>query len=295
MQQAKHSNKEIRSQNTPAVQMLTSHRGWGDSRAELAHDARSMVTALSLYCELLAEPGVLTEGAAHFVQELRLVTAASWRLLGKLAGVDEEAQGNSAGTHPWRFSPLIESLPSTRAKAEAPDIVHAGPCSPEIESFAEELEVNSNLLAALAGPGIKLRFKVTDGACRVGLKGEDLTRILVNLVRNSTQAMRGTGSIRIALSESTGGIGRVPKARLTIEDSGPGFPAANLEQKLEQGFKSSNLSPMSGERGRKPTGRRGLGLSIVRNLVEAAGGRVAAGNRLAGGAQIVIELPILNR
>ena len=31
----------------------------GESLAEVAHDARNMVTALALYCDLLEEPGVL--------------------------------------------------------------------------------------------------------------------------------------------------------------------------------------------------------------------------------------------
>ena len=273
---------------------LAAVRGGEESFSELAHDARNMVTALALYCELLAEPGVLMEGAGHFVQELQVVTAASWRLLEKLARVEERRPG-SFGTRSWRFSPLVEALPGTRL-AEEREISEIGPCSlGEIESLAEELEINSNLLAALAGPGVTLRFKVTGGACPVGLKGEDLTRILVNLVRNSTEAMHGSGSITIALSESSGDKGRSRRARLTIEDNGPGFPATGLEDAFEKGYSSSKISPTNGERSRKPTGRRGLGLYIVRNLVEAAGGRAAAWNCVAGGARIVIELPILNR
>jgi len=69
MQQPGHLRKEIRSQGADTNEALSPQRGWGDSYAELAHDARNMVTALALYCELLAEPGVLMEGAGHFVQE----------------------------------------------------------------------------------------------------------------------------------------------------------------------------------------------------------------------------------
>jgi signal transduction histidine kinase len=294
MQQAEKAGTGSRKRLDASGELLASVRGGEESFSELAHDARNMVTALALYCELLAEPGVLTEGAGHFAQELRVVTAASWRLLEKLARVEQRGPGNFAGTRPWRFSPLVEALPGTRV-AEEREITEHGTCSEgEIEDLAGELEINSNLLAALAGPGVKLRFKVAGGACPVGLKGEDLTRILVNVVRNSTEAMHGSGSIRIALMESTEAAGRVPSARLTIEDNGPGFPTTDLEQVFEKGF-SSNVSSISGERSRKPTGRRGLGLSVVRNLVEGVGGRVAAGNCAGGGARIAIELPILNR
>jgi signal transduction histidine kinase len=180
--------------------------------------------------------------------------------------------------------------------AEEREAAEYGTCSQgEIEDLAGELEINSNLLAALAGPGVKLRFKVTGGACPVGLMSEDLTRVLVNLVRNSTEAMQGSGSIKIVLSESTGDTGCTPRARLTVEDSGPGFPVMDLDRVFEKGFNSPDAHSRNGIRSRKPTGCRGLGLSIVRNLVEAVGGRIAVGNCAAGGARIVVELPILNR
>ena len=42
------------------VETLATLRSQGESVAEVAHDARNMVTALGLYCDLLEEPGVLT-------------------------------------------------------------------------------------------------------------------------------------------------------------------------------------------------------------------------------------------
>jgi hypothetical protein len=40
------------------VETLAAIHNHGESLVELAHDARNMVTALSLYCDLLEEPGV---------------------------------------------------------------------------------------------------------------------------------------------------------------------------------------------------------------------------------------------
>ena len=65
---------------------LDNHR---ESLGELAHDARNMVTALSLYCDLLEEPGVLSARHRHYGNELRLVADASRRLVEKLALLDE--------------------------------------------------------------------------------------------------------------------------------------------------------------------------------------------------------------
>jgi signal transduction histidine kinase len=41
-----------------AVETLAALNRQGEQLAELAHDARNMVTALDLYCDLLREPGV---------------------------------------------------------------------------------------------------------------------------------------------------------------------------------------------------------------------------------------------
>jgi signal transduction histidine kinase len=61
------------------VETLTNLRREGESLAEVAHDARNMVTALGLYCDLLEEPGVLNPSFQHYAGELRLVATASRR------------------------------------------------------------------------------------------------------------------------------------------------------------------------------------------------------------------------
>ena len=70
------------------VETLATLRCQGESVAEVAHDARNMVTALGLYCDLLEEPGVLATPFTHYGSELRLVAAASRRLVEKLVALD---------------------------------------------------------------------------------------------------------------------------------------------------------------------------------------------------------------
>ena len=70
------------------VETLANLRGGGESLAEVAHDARNMVTALWLYCDLLEEPAVLNPTFHHYASELRLVAAASRRLVEKLLAID---------------------------------------------------------------------------------------------------------------------------------------------------------------------------------------------------------------
>ncbi len=74
--------------------------------------------------------------------------------------------------------------------------------------------------------------------------------------------------------------------RIVVDDDGPGFPPDTLDSVFERFYQADP----SRSRG---SGTSGLGLSIVRALVEAHGGRVGADNRPEGGARIWIELPAL--
>jgi hypothetical protein len=93
-------------------------------------------------------------------------------------------------------------------------------------------------------------------------------------------------------SRATGPIvaGKIASARsvvrIAIEDSGPGIPIEALASIFERFYQADP----SRSRG---TGTSGLGLSIVKALAEAHGGRAGAENRPEGGARLWIELPAL--
>ena len=156
-----------------------------------------------------------------------------------------------------------------------------------INDLAKDLQANRNLLAALAGPSNVLTMDIDGGALPVWLTGEDLTRLLVNLVKNAAEAMPATGgSIHIDLRERLAEQEATPWLVLTIEDSGPGIPEKALDKIFESGYTT---------RLRGAAASRGLGLFITRSLVEAAGGRIHAANRAQAGACFAIELPVRMR
>jgi signal transduction histidine kinase len=192
------------------VESLATARGDGESLAEVAHDARNMVTALGLYCDLLEEPGVLATPFTHYGNELRLVAAASRRLVEKLVTLDTQASPDTQANPDvlgGREAPLRVGLmdPGKRPVKTALEgkQAHRWDLMPAvaIESLAGELLANRNLLAALAGPGIALTVDTEGGALGVKLTGEDLTRVLVNLVKNAAEAMPAGGKILLRLRE----------------------------------------------------------------------------------------------
>ncbi len=309
------------------VETLATLRRGGESLAEVAHDARNMVTALGLYCDLLEEPGVLATAYTHYGSELRLVAAASRRLVEKLVALDthhldtrdleltnlearalagREARGSAAagtaegahghGTEPGPAQGAAGDTAPTPSKAAAGerlertrrwDLMPAVP----IANLAEELMANRNLLAALAGPAIALTVDAEGGALPVRLTGEDLTRILVNLVKNAAEAMPEGGRIRLSLRELRAGQEAGEWLALTIEDNGPGIGAESLEKIFEAGFTTRARAGSGGW----PATHRGLGLAITRTIVEEAGGRIHAANRAQAGARFEMELPVRDR
>jgi signal transduction histidine kinase len=276
------------------VETLANLRIEGENLAEVAHDARNMVTALGLYCDLLQEPGVLATPYAHYGEELRLVAMASRRLVEKLVALDTvsgseavsprvgigsavgpEAAGvslsggRSRQTRPWEMTPAVL-----------------------IGNLAAELQANRNLLAAVAGPTIALSVVTEASTLPVGLTVEDLTRVLVNLVKNAAEAMPKGGRIQLRLREQPADAERPQTLLLTIDDSGPGIPGDALDSVFEAGFSTRGSS--AGNHGWAGN-RRGLGLSITRAIVEKAGGRIFASNCDPGGARLAIELPVRAR
>jgi len=162
-----------------------------------------------------------------------------------------------------------------------------------IQDLAHELLANRNLLAALAGPSIALTAYADGGQKPVRLSGEDLTRVLVNLVKNAAEAMSSGGTLQLGLRERPASADGAEWLTLTIEDSGPGIPGNALERIFESGYSSHRKG--SSPNGSWAASHRGLGLSITRSIVEGAGGRIRAANLTGAGARFELELPVSNR
>ena len=250
-----------------------------------------MVAALGLYCELLEEPGVFAEQYRHYGSELKMVAAASRGLVDRLLTLSSAQQsGDLQKTDPSSAGTAL-AWPGAAAKhSKAASYWQELPPAP-IKNLAWELQTNRNLLAALAGPSVALTLDVVGGELPVSLSSEDLTRILVNLVKNSVEAMvSGGGRIQLILRECQAGPGDEKRLLLNIEDNGLGISADALDHIFESGYTTRRKSGATGEISRAE--HRGLGLTITRSILESAGGRICAANRDPVGTCIQIDLPV---
>jgi signal transduction histidine kinase len=106
-----------------------------------------------------------------------------------------------------------------------------------------------------------------------------LRQVIANLVQNALRyASDARGSVCVRVERNAG------RAQLVVEDNGPGIPADALERIFDRFFRV--------DRGRsRGQGGTGLGLTIVRHITEAHGGKVWAENGQRAGARFIVTLP----
>lgn len=129
----------------------------------------------------------------------------------------------------------------------------------------------------------KVRFDVALPAARPDVPADAnlLKSAVWNLVQNGIQAMeRHGGTLSVSLAPERGPGESARFAVLTVEDEGPGLPEADLPRIFDPYFS-------------KKDGGVGLGLAMVKRIVEEHGGRVTAENRADGrtGAIFRLSLP----
>ncbi len=141
----------------------------------------------------------------------------------------------------------------------------------------------ARLLETVAGPRVEVSVSAEGNLGALRMSEDALGRVLSNLVKNASEAMPNGGAVRViarrALSLKN------PAVLIQIADNGPGIPAWALDQVFEPGW-STKMNQKSA---------CGLGLAIVRELVEAAGGTVRVGSTPRRGTTFELRMPCASR
>jgi signal transduction histidine kinase len=106
-----------------------------------------------------------------------------------------------------------------------------------------------------------------------------LFQIVTNLVQNAVKFTPEGGSIMVAVRQENQTL-----AGVSVRDTGPGIPPEFLDQIFDPFFRVKQVR--SGIKG------LGLGLSIVRTLVELQGGTIAARSEPGQGAELYFTIPL---
>ncbi|XZE52681.1 sensor histidine kinase [Planctomycetaceae bacterium SH139] len=112
--------------------------------------------------------------------------------------------------------------------------------------------------------------------------GNEIQRVLINLLINARQAMPSGGTITISLYPET----ESEQIVLAVRDSGEGIPAEKLPKIFDAFYTSKSGPDASGK------GGTGLGLAVCREIIEAHRGRIRVESTVGRGTAFVLRLPM---
>jgi C4-dicarboxylate-specific signal transduction histidine kinase len=250
-----------------AVQDVTQRRiaeaALSSARSELVQAAR------------IASLGVLTASIAHEVNQplAGIITNASTclRMLDanppNLSGARETARRTIRDGH--RASDVITRLRALFSKQEtAPEAVDLSDAAREVIELTR-IELHRNR--------VSVRTEFSDQVPPVRGDRIQLQQVIMNLVRNASDAMQTNGSrlkeLTIKVESDSDGM-----VKLSVQDTGEGFEQGNMD-KLFEAFYTTKRDGM------------GMGLSVSRSIIERLEGRLWATANENAGATFSFTVP----
>ncbi len=167
-----------------------------------------------------------------------------------------------------RLKKLVEELVYL-GKLEGPSEVYHFE-ETELQEVLEQAVESQRVLAV--EKGVRLELETCPDVC-LRADGEKLVRVFVNLIANGLRHAATTVKVT-AVREGE-------KVKVTVRDDGTGFTGEDLRRLWDRFYKG-------------PRGGSGLGLSIAKTIVEEHRGTIQARNVPGGGAEIVVELPVVH-
>ena len=244
----------------------------GHARAgERRRRDRAVADALNRLAETLQqEEGLRKESVADLAHELRTpVMGILARVEAAQDGVLDDEAANLSAMHDeaLRLARLLDDL-SALAEAERPGLLlEAEP----VDLAAIAAAQTAAFAAAFADREIALSSDLEPAV--VDGEPKRLEQIVVNLLSNALRYTDAGGSVRVVVRRDG------DDALLEVRDTGIGIAPEDLPRVFTRFWR--------GEKSRsRDTGGAGIGLSIVRELVQAHGGRDLGGERARRGLRL---------
>ncbi|HEX4340281.1 MAG TPA: ATP-binding protein [Polyangiaceae bacterium] len=238
------------------IEYLQRIGAWQEMARRLAHEIKNPLTPIQLAVEEIHERYSGEDGSYRKLLDATLeVVEAEVGTLRRLVGeFSDFARLPQAILGPADLSQFLREQASQTLLAEEP----------------------SEGAAAQPAPRITVAFDIPDKPASANLDRQMLRRALINLIRNSAQAIRdqsrSEGKVRVSLHRS--GDFWV----IDVDDDGPGIPADSRERIFDPYVTTKHDGT-------------GLGLAIVKKVVVEHGGVISAHESPLGGARVRVTIP----
>lgn len=146
----------------------------------------------------------------------------------------------------------------------------------DIVSIVENITLS--VVKCIEDRGINLIFDTEVEEKIISCDGEKIERIILNLLSNATKFTNEGGSIIVNIRDKTDSV------IISVKDTGIGIPKEKQESIFER-FVQVDKSLSRNRHG------SGIGLSIVKSLVEMHGGSICLESEPGHGSEFIIELP----
>jgi two-component system cell cycle sensor histidine kinase/response regulator CckA len=232
-----------------------------------AEEARRALEEAERHTERLESLGLIAGGIAHDFNNLLVGILGNAELLLGLSGHAES----------WQ-KPLRAILTSAERAAEHTrellDYAGPGPSKPLSVNLSEIVAEVQVIGAGLVGPGLSLECHVSAQPVWVQVDRGQLSRMLLNLVKNGLEAMnQGPGTLSITLDTEG------DAARLRVTDQGSGMDETTEKRIFDPFFSTKQAG-------------HGLGLASVLSIVQRHRGNIRVETAPGCGSTFSIRLPL---
>jgi signal transduction histidine kinase len=260
--------------------------------SSVSHELRAPIASVRLMAESLERGKVCAAGKQ---QEYYGFIVRECRRLSSLIANVLDFSRIEQGRKEYEFEPtdlaalMSESVQLMQTGAAEREVALRLDLPGRTEDLSSMLDSSSR--AADDGQG-RAGSEIVERDLQPCLDGRALQQALVNLIDNAIKHSPKGEVVTVGLGLSRGPLNpggvppraRGPWLRLWVEDHGPGIPAAEQERIFERFYRL-------GSELRRETQGVGIGLSIVKHIVEAHRGRVVVQSAPDKGSRFTIELP----